>query len=142
MKKIPTELLRGKEAEGGFVFLARALQTTVPWLIKINCPGRKLDASGIDVIAAIEPLKSKRLVKVPIQIKSSEIGVQQYQKKRPDCIAAGVIVVVINEMLTDESISKIFLRQLTLLREQEKDFVLFFQAIKTKHRHIVYTRRR
>jgi hypothetical protein len=132
MRKMPPELVRGREAEQRFVSIARSLQETTTWLKKVTYARSRLDASGVDVVALIEPLSAGGYIKIPIQIKSSKAGVRHYQVNRPDCMEAGVIIVVVNELRTCESIKDDFLLQLTSLRERQVDFTQFFRRIASK----------
>jgi len=119
------------------VNIARSLKGKVPWIGKITRTGTKLDMVGVDILIYIRPLivhtdrKTHRNdIKVPIQVKSSMVGLRKYYEKHPQKVDAGVIVIVVNDDHTDLEIQSQLLGRLEYIREAGNDFCDFFKELR------------
>lgn len=112
---------RGNATEARFLKAAkeRTWQTR-KWFLRIKRAPFFMDQKGIDAITHIwVPTVGK--VAVPIQIKSSEFGKQQYVNKHPDFVLAGVIILVIPAEMTDPQIRSLLFRELRAVRKKKVD---------------------
>lgn len=112
---------RGNATEARFMKAAkeRTWQTR-KWFIRIKRAPFFMDQKGIDAITQIwVPGIGK--ISVPIQIKSSEFGKQQYINKHPDFVLAGVIILVIPNGMTDPQIRSLLFQELRAVRKRKAD---------------------
>lgn len=128
-KKVSAEVQRGMDAEKRFIKLARSLKDEVLWIKSVRATGYKHDQAGIDALVYIRDLAGLGHIKTPVQVKSSRAGVIAYREQHPECVAAGVVTVVVNVHRSDEHISETLKKQLEAVRLNKRDFTSFYEAI-------------
>lgn len=138
MKKIPPEVQRGKNAEKRLIALVRAMKQRFPWISKVTQSGIKLDYAGVDASIYIRS-PSGEIVRVPVQVKSSYAGVIKFRREHPECTAAGVVVVIVNDYHTDEEISAAIAYKLKVIRTTGTHFGEFFRSITQTNEGRVFT---
>lgn len=130
MKKLRLTDIRGQQAETRFMNLARSLKQR-NFVRSVRKAPPTMDKHGVDFIVFIHSLTGKRDIRVPFQVKSSISGVTQYHEKHPLCKEAGVVTVVVNNVLPDEQIISVIRNGLEDIQSTEKDFQQFFAKLKT-----------
>lgn len=129
MKKEKASTLRGRLAEERFIALARSL-TNKSLVRRVKKASTTLDILGVDVIIFLYSLSGKKDIKVPVQIKSSFTGLRSYQQNHPRHIEAGVICIVVNELIPDEHIIKELSKRLEEIQWNNHEYTDFFARLK------------
>ena len=89
-----------------------------------------MDVRGFDFFAIVKTVKRPDGMSVPLQIKSSPMGMWTYFQKREDYRQAGVIVLVIREHMSAEHIRSYTYRKLQRVRTYEgQHYADFLQRI-------------
>ncbi len=128
MKKLPQRKLKGLEAEERFLCVVRKLLKR-PWLQEIRQAPPNYDACGIDAVARIQRKSDGEFIRVPVQIKSSEAGVEYHFAKRPDHWFARVVCVVVSDKMASKAVARAFEKALEHVRTHGYDFEDLFREI-------------
>lgn len=128
MKKLTPGEIRGKAAEERFVSLARSLKGSTN-IVRVKFASRRLDQHGVDAVVSLR-LPSKQILKVPVQVKSSEAGVSEYKEQYPQYVDQGVIIMVVNERRSDEEIRSELKFRLQVVQRTQVSFVQFFASMR------------
>lgn len=108
---------KGFGNERRFLRVVNARTARTPkWFIGVFRATRQMDHDGFDAFAHIRVPGVTETVRVPIQIKSSMLGVQYYTEKRPGHIKAGVLVFIVSEEVTDAKIRNQLMDNLRAIR--------------------------
>lgn len=93
-----------------------------------------MDQKGVDAIVRIEVPRRSRHVSIPVQIKTSWIGLKRYRIKRPSPLYRGaVLIIVVQPNLSDNQIRERTYMLLEKIRRGGKRFNDFFIEV-TKER--------
>lgn len=113
---------KGFGAERRFLKEANIRTKRTPkWFIGVFQASRAMDQNGIDAFAHIKVPGVQNTVRVPIQIKSSMLGIEHYAEKRPEYIKAGVLIFAISDDVTDVQIRNQLLMSLRAIRATRTD---------------------
>jgi hypothetical protein len=106
---------------------------TPQWFIGAFQASKALDSKGVDAIAHIKVPTVPGVVKVPIQIKSSDSGAEHYHLKHHDKVAAGIIILVVSNQMTDVQLRNTLLATLRGIRKTKTDpYKEFWEQITTQ----------
>lgn len=94
--------VRGMQAERRFEEIAVSLTGTLP-IVAVRHASRALDSRGVDFIITLT-VSSSENIRVPVQVKSSEWGVQKYQAKYKHYEYHRIIIIVVNSHRTNVDI--------------------------------------
>lgn len=85
------------------------------------------DARGLDDTIQVNVHKGKRKgwMTTPLQVKSSERGVEEWEVKHPDLHKAGVLCIYIRDDMDDDGLEALFYRALDKVRRNSKDGSLY-----------------
>lgn len=122
---------RGAHTERRFFdALSTTCAETPVWFKKVKRASIDYDMRGVDALAVIVPKdKRRRKIKVPIQIKSSELGKWKYWHEKPLLQMKHVLVIVVNPLMSDDDIRALTFKLLTPYHESGVVFDSFFQGI-------------
>lgn len=101
MKKRTPQEVKGKQNEERVIALTRSLKGILE-IQTVKKAGTRLDAAGVDVKVFLSAPEG--CLPVLIQVKSSWAYVAEYNRTHPECLEAGVIVIVANEKRSDDHI--------------------------------------
>ncbi len=118
----------GIETEFRFFRIMREVEHP-PWFKGCRGTSWRYDLFGVDAVVWITKLGSRRRIKIPIQIKSSEKGKMFFFAHWLSHWFSNVIVVVINESMTDEHILAYVYNRLLHIRMAGYDYTEFFAEI-------------
>ncbi|HET8580868.1 MAG TPA: hypothetical protein VFL98_00145 [Candidatus Paceibacterota bacterium] len=105
---------------------------TPGWFCKIKRADIAWDLRGVDAFAYIRcPHRAKR-VKVPIQIKSSDAGRNDFLRTRPVHDIENILVFVVRDRDDDGHVRRTFYNELWKLREKGIDFDDFLRIAMQK----------
>jgi hypothetical protein len=94
-------------------------EDTPSWFKKIEKASRLFDRRGIDAFAFVEYVPGERRLRIPIQIKSSRGGVDNYKAKHKLCVEHGVAILLINPHKTDEQVRSYVYNELGQVRNKK-----------------------
>ena len=119
---------RGRYAEIRFLRVVRESLKGESWFIGVDRSSDKQDACGVDAVVTICRMDGK-VVRVPVQLKSSFNGVKRHLVKYPDFWKNRVVYVLVNEHQTDQMICTQLLNELLHVRQGQYDYKAFFKEI-------------
>lgn len=123
--KLTPEEMKGLQTEARFLKLARSLRCELPWIRRVRKSGPIDDRNGIDFIIYATPTGPGKVIKIPVQIKSSFGGVVHFEVNHPD-IALIIPVFSLAGNLSDRAALTLLRLKLTEQRNRGNDFVSLF----------------
>jgi hypothetical protein len=123
--RLAPEEMKGLKTEARFLKLARSLRSELPWIRGVRKSGPTDDRNGIDFIVYATPTGPGKVIKIPLQIKSSYGGVASFSEIHPNT-ALTVPVLALEEYLSDETARSIIRKELNEQRGRGFDFVSLF----------------
>lgn len=137
MKKLDPILVKGKEAEERCIRLIRSLRNELSiQRMRIQHTGVRLDRLGVDFIVYIQKEGEKQCLKIPIEVKSSYEGVLKYRTKHPECVDAGVVIIVAPTYIPDEGIRRSIKHQLERIIRENVSFESFIKYLRKQGRKL------
>lgn len=142
MKKLKQTDVKGECAEKRLINIARSLKKADHSFVRsVRKASPRLDKYGVDIIIFLHSLCGKNDIKVPVQVKSSYLGVVDYCKKHPFCVTEGVITIVVNDRFSDDDIRTVLERELKKVQSSGKDFTRLFEVFKMeRHARVSFER--
>ncbi len=126
--------IRGFNAEERLIVLARKLTGDFE-IISVERAEPWLDVVGrVDAIITLLDLNESRVIRVPVQVKSSYIQKRLFIKNNPEFLRMGGIVIRINERRTDEEIIEELRDKLLAVVRHKIGFESFYARIARKER--------
>jgi hypothetical protein len=131
MRELSPEEVRGLQNEKRFFSL---MKTAVfpDWVLGVDQSSLREDVLGIDAVARIVRVDGTS-VRVPIQIKSSFMGMEQHFRKYPEDWFNRVLVVVVNDDRGDREITTRILEEFRHVRTHRYDYEDIFKVISETH---------
>lgn len=126
-KRISPQEVKGKFNEERVITLTRSLREKAPWIRRIKKAGTLFDSAGIDVKVFIRSPYGGKDVLVLMQVGSSLASAKRYGQNHPDCIKAGVIMVVVNDRKSDDRIKTSVLHALERVQKNPEWYERFHQ---------------
>lgn len=121
MKKDPTKL-KGNATERRFLKIAKAAKTHVS---RVERAPLKLDRAGIDAIVHTHNVDGQGSIQIPVQVKSSWLGVIKHERRYPNHMRAGVICIVVGNLQSNAEISQTLCSAIEHIQEQKMNFTQF-----------------
>ena len=123
------EELRGLAAERRFLELIQSGNESLPsWILGGRLAPPLYDAQGVDCLVTIERPDSST-VTVPVQIKSSHGHAIEHLIQNPSHWFWRVIIIIVNDELTDEELAKQLTGELRHARLRHYNFEELFATI-------------
>lgn len=117
----------GEKTERRLIDALKSPGATKPkWFIELQRASALLDMRGIDAIALVRYPGHDEPIRIPVQIKSSALGRDEYFEKHPDALAARVVAVVIRPEMTAREIRTQLFRRLREVRDDRVFYKEFF----------------
>lgn len=116
---------KGSDGEQRFFDVAKPEQIAC-WVVSVESATGQQNARGIDAVVTIKRRGTNELVRVPIQVKSSQHGVECYYLSRLSYWWNRVPCVVVNEERSDGNILAQLRAQLDHPRKHRYDFEEIF----------------
>ena len=119
---------RGDVSESKAYDALKWVQHTCPMMVRrVRRAAPAADARGIDFLIELNIVKGKKRgwMTVPIEVKSSMVGVRKWKMVHPEHHKAGVLIFVINHSLRSDELGWDFISALNKLRYNTRNGKLY-----------------
>ena len=105
--------------------LTERTERTPDWFVGIKKAAPIWDVRAVDFFLYFQPLKGKKIVKVPVQIKTSDFGAEMFQKKQSPIRKANILLFVVRGEALDNEVRHMTYLALDKLRRKGASFEKF-----------------
>jgi hypothetical protein len=126
----------GRNAELRFLRVANErTEQTPPWFSSVKEAAPQMDAQGVDAIAFIKVVGRKKLLRVPIQVKSSRKGTRGFLRQQQRWEGPNFIVVVVHDLLEDDAIRRRLYGLLQNVRDRNITYEIVWRRLNKMKRY-------